>query len=341
MVVALRWTPSEDSLTCIAYMRISLYFPGYAIGRRRLMGQGHGHGGAAAQSASSRYLSRLILALAIGAGFMVLEFVIGIATSSLALISDAAHMLTDVIGIGMALAAILVGRRASSKASRTFGLYRAEVLAALGNAVLLFGVAGYVIIEAVSRIGDPPEVPGLPVLLAAAAGLLANLVSFVLLRSGAKESLNVRGAYLEVLADLIGSFGVLLSGAVTLLFGWVYADMIVGVAIGLFVLPRTYTLARRALRILFQHAPERVDVTEIGAELERLPGVVDVHDLHVWTLTSGMEVASAHLAIRQDAEISRVLAAAQRLLVEDYRIEHATLQVEPMHATGRCTELNW
>ena len=183
--------------------------------------------------------------------------------------------------------------------------------------------------------------PGLPVLLAASAGLLANVVSFAVLRSGAKESLNVRGAYLEVLADLIGSVGVLISGALTLLTGWRYADPIIGVAIGLFVLPRTWALARRALRILFQHAPRGVDVGAINAELAALPGVADVHDLHVWTLTSGMEVASAHLTLAPPAQQSDVLTEAQNLLASRYAIEHATLQVEAPQCARRCQELSW
>lgn len=304
------------------------------------MGHGHGHGHVHG-SASARHLPRLAAALAIGAAFMLLEFAVGFATSSLALISDAAHMLTDVLGVGMALVAILLARRSGPTHKRTFGLYRAEVLAALGNALLLFGVAGYVLYEAISRIADPPTVPGLPVLLAATAGIIANLASFALLRSGAKESINLRGAYLEVLADLIGSVGVLLSGAITLLTGWRYADPIIGVAIGLFVLPRTYVLARRALRILFQHAPELLDVERINAELAALPGVADVHDLHVWTLTSGMEVASAHLTVDRGADPDDVLLAGQRLLAGEHGIDHATLQVEQHEAAQRCAALTW
>ncbi|QFU86462.1 cation diffusion facilitator family transporter [Amycolatopsis sp. YIM 10] len=305
------------------------------------MGHGHGHGQVPPTGASGRYVKALTAALLIGAVFMVLEFAVGFATSSLAMISDAAHMFTDVLGVGMALTAILLARRSGPTFSRTFGLYRAEVLAALANAVLLFGVAGYVLYEATTRITDPPEVPGLPVMIVAAVGLGANVVSFLLLRDGAKESINVRGAYLEVMADMIGSFGVLLSGLITLTTGWRYADPIIGVAIGLFVLPRTWTLARRALRILFQHAPHGVDVGRISEELSALPGVADVHDLHVWTLTSGMEVASAHLTIESAAEHSDVLVEAQNLLAGTYGIEHATLQVEPSESARRCSELSW
>ncbi|MFD7653627.1 cation diffusion facilitator family transporter [Actinosynnema sp. NPDC059797] len=302
------------------------------------MGHGHGHG---VTGAGAKHLGRLWIAFAIGAVYMIVQFAVGWTTGSLALISDAAHMLTDVLGVGMALAAILLARHAGTKGSRTFGLYRAEVLAALANAVLLFGVAGYVVYEAVQRWDDPPAVPGLPVVLVAVGGLAANLVSFLALRDGAKESINVRGAYLEVLADLVGSVGVLISGLVTLAFGWRYADPAMGVAIGLFVLPRTYKLAASALRILFQHAPERLDVAEVQVELGRLPGVAEAHDLHVWTLTSGMEVASAHLTTHPDADPAQVLRAAQDLLAGRYHIEHATLQVEPGDSAQRCREISW
>lgn len=303
---------------------------------------GHQHGPAEGPaSASGRYVSRLAAAFGIGLVFLVLELTVGVLTGSLALISDAAHMFTDVFGVGMALVAIVLARHKPPTATRSFGMYRGEVLSALVNAVLLFAVAGYVLYEAYGRFMDPPEVPGLPVLLVAVAGLVANIWAFLLLRSGAQESINVRGAYLEVLADLIGSIGVLVSGAIILLTGWRYADPIVGVAIAVFVLPRVFTLARRSLRILFQHAPERIDVHEVASELDAIEGVIDVHDLHIWTLTSGMEVASAHLAVADEADGAEVLRAAQRVLADGYRIEHATLQIEPNAAAIRCAELSW
>ncbi|MDI2028725.1 cation diffusion facilitator family transporter [Saccharopolyspora sp. TS4A08] len=305
------------------------------------MGHGHGHGSAAdAAHASGRYLTRLSIAFGVLLAFFVLEAVVGWMTSSLALLSDAGHMLTDVLGVGMALAAITAARRPTGT-KRTFGLYRVEVLAALANAVLLFGVAGYILIESVERFQRPHEVAGLPMMATAAAGLLANLVVFALLRKGANESLNVRGAYLEVLADTIGSAGVLVGGFVTWAFGWYLADPIIAVGVGLFVLPRTFKLARQALRILVQQAPEGLDLQEMRDDLAALPSVTEVHDLHVWTLTSGMEVASAHLTASQDADHGGVLTAAQRLLSERYRIEHATLQVEPTECARRCRELTW
>ena len=303
---------------------------------------GHGHGVPVDPgSAGARHLRPLIITLVMGLVFMAVELTVGITTSSLALLSDAAHLLTDVIGTAMALTAIMLAKRTKVSARHTFGMYRGEVLAALANAVLLFGVAGYVLVEAIGRIAHPPEVAGLPVLITAEFTVVGNVVCFLLLRRGAGESLNVRGAYLEVLADLVGSVGVLLSGAVTLVFGWRYADPVIGVVIGLWVLPRTWSLARRALRILFQHAPERLDVGSMNSELGGLPGVAEVHDLHVWTLTSGMEVVSAHLSCRPDVPPNSVLTAAQTLLAERYQIEHATLQVEPGDSGCHCKEMTW
>ncbi|SDN47990.1 cation diffusion facilitator family transporter [Allokutzneria albata] len=307
------------------------------------MGHGHGHGIAAnnPESASAKHLNRLYAAVGLGAFTLVMQVVVGLSTSSLALLSDSAHVFTDVLGITLAVVAILVARKARDSKGRTFGMYRAEVLAALANTLLLFGVAIGVLVEAIDRLGTPPEVPGLPVTIVALIGLAANVIAFFLLRSGAKESINVRGAYLEVMADMIGSVGVLVSGLVTMFFGWRYADPLIGVAIGLFVLPRAYVLGRGALRILFQHAPERVDVASVQADLLTLKGVIEVHDLHVWTLTSGMEVASAHLITEAGMEHTEVLLAAQRLLAENYHIEHATLQVEPADCATPCRELAW
>jgi cobalt-zinc-cadmium efflux system protein len=162
-----------------------------------------------------------------------------------------------------------------------------------------------------------------------------------MLRSGAKESLNVRGAYLEVLADTLGSVGVLVAGAVTLAFGWRYADPIVAIGIGLFVLPRTWSLGRQAVRILVQAAPADVDVAAIRTDLGQLSGVLDVHDVHVWTLTSGMEVGSAHLGIDADCDPAEVLSAAQQLLADRHAVAHFTLQVEPPGATTGCREISW
>ena len=304
-------------------------------------GHGHGHGGAAGGSAAARHAGRLRAGLAVLLAFLALEVTVGFATSSLALLSDAGHMFTDVLGVGMALAAISAARAGGVSGRRTFGLYRAEVLAALANAVLLCGVAAWVVVEAVGRFAAPPAVPGLPLLLTAAAGLLANVVVFALLRNGAAESLTVRGAYLEVVADLVGSVGVLLAGAVTLGTGWPYADPLVAIAIGLFVVPRAVGLGRQAVRILVQAAPAHVDVDRVRAQLAALPGVLDVHDVHLWTLTSGMEVGTAHLSIDAATDPATALSAARHLLADDHGLPHFTVQVEPPGARTHCTELSW
>jgi cobalt-zinc-cadmium efflux system protein len=310
-----------------------------------VMGAGHGHGhgidAAAGTSASGRHVRRLAISLGVLVASLVLQVVVGLMTSSLALLSDAGHNFTDVLGMGMALAAIAAARASGRNDRRTFGLYRAEVLAALANAVLLFGVAGWVLFEAVQRFADPPAVPGLPIMLTAVVGLAANLFVFALLRRGARESLNIRGAYLEVMADTLGSVGVLLAGVITLLFGWRYADPIVAIGIGLFILPRTWSLGRQAVRILVQAAPAHVDVGAVRAELGALDGVQDVHDVHVWTLTSGMEVGSAHLTVGATCDPAAVLTSAQRLLTERHQLAHFTVQVEPPGSRTGCTELSW
>ncbi|MEH1127302.1 cation diffusion facilitator family transporter [Micromonospora sp. CPCC 206061] len=297
------------------------------------MGAGHDHG-----TAGAKHRGPLLAAFALLGVFMLVEGAAALVTGSLALLSDAGHMFTDVLGIGMALAAMTAARRADKDPQRTFGLYRLEVLAALANAVLLFGVALYVLIEAMRRFGDPPDVPAGPMLAVAVAGLIANVVAFALLRSGAKESINVRGAYLEVLGDLLGSVGVIIAAVVIALTDWWYADPIVAVAVGVFILPRTWRLARAAVRILVQAAPAHVDVAAVRARLAAVPGVCDVHDLHVWTLTSGMDVVSAHLTLDPAAEVGPVLVEAREALHDDFDIAHATLQVEPAEA---CRQTTW
>ncbi|GAA2871061.1 cation diffusion facilitator family transporter [Pseudonocardia halophobica] len=284
--------------------------------------------------------------LGVGLGVLVValtvEVAAGLASGSLALLSDAGHVLTDVLGMSMALAAILAARReATSRRSpqRTFGVYRAEVLAALANAVLLFGVAGWILVEAFDRLEEPPEVPGTVMLAASLFGLGANLVVFLLLRQGAKESLNVRAAYLEVLADTLGSVGVLVAGAVTVAFGWRYADPVVAVAIGLFVLPRTWKLGRDALRILLQVAPAHIDVSALQGDLAAVPGARDIHDVHVWTLTSGMEVGSVHLRAAP-GEREAVLASSRDVLHRGYGLDHVTVQIEDDRSAASC-ERQW
>ncbi|MCX5066777.1 cation diffusion facilitator family transporter [Micromonospora lupini] len=305
------------------------------------MGAGHDHHHGSVANAAHQHRGRLWAAFGLLATLMVVEGVAAFHTGSLALLSDAGHMFTDVLGIGMALAAITATRRATGDPQRTFGLYRLEVLAALANAVLLSGVAVYVVIEAIGRFGDPHEVLTGPMLVVAVLGLLANLIAFALLRAGARESINLQGAYLEVLGDLLGSLGVIGAALLITVTDWWWADPLVAVAIGVFILPRTWRLGRAAVRILVQAAPEHLQVTAVHDRLAAVPGVVEVHDLHVWTLTSGMDVASAHLIMAPGAEVGAVLDAARAALREDFRIEHATLQIEPGTAPGACGSIEW
>lgn len=271
---------------------------------------------------------------------MVAEIVTGILTNSLALLSDAGHMATDALGLAMALAAIVAADRAESTRHRTFGLYRLEILAALANAALLFGVAGYVLWEATIRLNEPADVVTGPMLVVATLGLAVNVIGWVMLRSGTADSINVEGAMLEVVADLWGSVGVIVAALVVRFADWPYADPLIGAAIGLFILPRAYRLGRRALRILVEAAPEHIDLESLESRLRRIEGVSDVHDLHVWTLTSEMDVATMHLMTPPRADAHSILDQARDLMQRDFGIAHATVQVEPDTHEG-CQELSW
>ncbi|NUT37465.1 MAG: cation transporter [Hamadaea sp.] len=291
-------------------------------------GHGHAPGAAALTSAGARHKRALTIAFGLTAAYMLAEVIGGLATGSLALLSDAAHMGTDTLGLGMALAAIALAARPSPD-HHTYGRYRLEVLVALANGVLLFAVAIWVLYEAWQRWSDPPEVPGLPTLLIASGGLVVNIIGFLLLRVGAAESLNVKGAYLEVLGDMLGSVGVIVGGLIIILTGWRYTDPIVGVLIGLMILPRTWSLIRQALRVLLESAPPHVDVAEVKAAIAAVPGVTDVHDLHIWTITSGLDAVSVHVVIAEDADAHGVLDMVSAKLNHDFEIAHSTVQVDP------------
>jgi cobalt-zinc-cadmium efflux system protein len=299
----------------------------------------HDHG-APSVRAGARHIKPLAIAFALIVAFLVVQIVVGIVTGSLALLSDAGHMATDAVGLGMAMAAIHAASTARPSEQRTFGLYRLEILAALANAVLLFGVAGYVLIEAATRLGDPPDVASAPVLVVGVIGLAVNIVAFFLLRRGAAESLNVQGAYLEVLSDALGSVGVIVAAIVWGVTGWGWVDPVVGAAIGVFILPRAWRLGREAVRVLVQAAPPGLDLTQLRADLVGIPGVVDIHDLHVWTLTSEMEVASAHVMVTAGTDTHAVLDQARTLLHDRHGLAHATLQVEPDDHRG-CDDVTW
>jgi cobalt-zinc-cadmium efflux system protein len=299
------------------------------------MGAGHNHGleRPASGSAGARHRRSLVWALALTTTFLVVEIVGAWVSGSLALLADAAHMLTDAGGLALALFAIWFAARPPS-ASKTYGYLRAEVLAALVNAVVLLLLAVYILYEAWQRFFAPPEVLSTPMLIVAVVGLVVNLISMRLLAAGSEESLNLRGAYFEVLADMLGSLGVIASALIIMFTGWTLADPIIGAAIGLFIVPRTWALLKHSVNILLEGTPIGFDVARLEQALRALPGVVDTHDLHVWTITSGVDAMSGHLVIADTADQQALLVAARTVLHEDFGIDHTTIQIETAATQG-------
>ncbi|MEU6782832.1 cation diffusion facilitator family transporter [Nonomuraea angiospora] len=299
------------------------------------MGAGHGHG-----HAGSRHRWRLAVSFALIGSFFVVELAYGLISGSLALMSDAGHMAADVVTLGAALVATRIATRRDTTGRRSYGSYRAEVFASLLAVVLMLGVALYVVAEAVGRIGGPAEVSSGPMLVVGAIGLIVNLIALLLLRSGASESLNVKGAYLEVVADTAGSVGVIVAGWLITATGQTFWDTVVALAIGIFVAVRAISLGRQVFAVLGQHVPEGMDATTVAHDLATIDGVRDVHDLHLWTLTSGMNVATAHLVTADQNDNHAVLDQARDVLLRRHGVAHATLQVEPANHKG-CDELGW
>lgn len=287
------------------------------------MGSGHSH---AAQPGQNE--RPLWIALILTTAFLVAEIIGGILTNSLALISDAAHMFTDSAALAISLAAIRIGKRPADS-ERTFGYYRFEILAAAFNAMLLFMVAMYILYEAYQRLNNPPEIQSGTMLMVAALGLVVNLISMRLLSSGKDSSLNVKGAYLEVWSDMLGSIGVIVGALLIRYTGWVWVDSVIAVGIGLWVLPRTWTLLKASMNVLLEGVPEGLGIAEVMDAIAGVPGVANVHDLHVWSITSGKASLTAHVVQREDATDSQALLLAIRQLVASkYDIHHSTIQIE-------------
>lgn len=278
----------------------------------------------------------LRVALVLTAGFLLAEVIGGLLTGSLALISDAAHMFTDAAALAIALAAIRIGRRPADS-RRTFGYHRFEILAAAFNALLLFAVAAYILIEAYQRLRSSPEIQSVAMLAIAALGLVVNLFSMRLLNEHKDRSLNVKGAYLEVWSDMLGSIGVIAGAVLIWLTGWTWIDSLIAVAIGLWVLPRTWVLLKETLNILLEGVPEGIDLAAIEEALCGIAGVREVHDLHVWAISSGRTSLSAHLVMGDsDRAFGEVLDAARLTMFERFGIAHSTFQLEP----SRCVALD-
>ena len=285
-----------------------------------------GHGSAAGQSSG-----RLKIALALTTSYMAAEIVGGLITGSLALLADAAHMATDVGGLAFALFAISIGQRPPD-ARKTFGYYRAEILAALVNGALLFVVAFYILYEAYQRLREPVQVASRPMLAVAAVGLVVNLIGMFLLKAGSGESLNVKGAYLEVVSDLLGSVGVLLAAGLIWLTGWEWVDPAFSVLIGLFILPRTWKLLREAVDVLLEGTPQEVNLPEVERTLSEPAGVTGAHDLHAWALTSGKNLLTGHVQVEPGVDRDEILQALKIMLRERFGFDHVTLEIEKQEA---------
>jgi cobalt-zinc-cadmium efflux system protein len=288
------------------------------------MGAGHGHGG----SVAAGHRDRLALVLAITLAILVAEVAGALLSGSLTLLADAGHMLMDAGGLALALLAISFGLRSPSQA-RTFGYLRLEILAAALNALLLFAVAVFVITEAIRRLIHPPPVASGIMLAFGILALCGNACSLLLLRRGQGESLNIRGAFLEVLSDFLGAAAVIVAAVVIGITGFERADPIASLAIGVLIIPRTWQLLRQATDVLLEATPKDIDLDEVRRHMLETRGVIDVHDLHAWTITSGVNVLSAHVVVSSEELGGLVLDQLSGCLAGHFDIEHSTFQIEP------------
>ncbi|HEX5579990.1 MAG TPA: cation diffusion facilitator family transporter [Gemmatimonadaceae bacterium] len=281
---------------------------------------GHAHGRAANRR-------RLVVALALAGTYMVAEAVGGVVTNSLALLADAGHMLSDVAALALSLFALRIAERPPSP-RRTYGYYRTEILAALVNGATLVAISIFIFVEAWHRFREPPEVEGALMMWIAVGGLLVNLASLRILSGGREGSLNVRGAWLHVLSDALGSVGVIVSGVLIWAFGWRWADPAASVAIALLVVLSSWNLLRETVSVLMESVPAHIDIDDVRDEIAGFPSVAAVHDLHVWSITSGMVALSAHVRVTEELHCNAVLAGLRARLRERFGIDHVTIQVE-------------
>ncbi|MFD0961516.1 cation diffusion facilitator family transporter [Paenibacillus chungangensis] len=286
----------------------------------------HGHGN---HHHGPNNKTGLMIALTITTGIMVLEFVGGLMTNSLALLSDSGHMLSDAAALALSLVAMWFAARPASP-NKTYGFYRFEILAALLNGVTLFVIAGFIVAEAVERFGEPPTVASGSMMVIACIGLLANLASawFLMRNSDVKGNVNVRSAYLHVLGDALGSVGAIIAGLLMMLFSWYIADPIISVIVALLILKSAWGVIKSTVHILMEGTPPTIQVEEVKATLEDIERVKDVHDLHVWTITSGLDSLTCHMLIDDEADSQSILQQAVRRLEERFKLQHTTIQIE-------------
>nr|WP_262904764.1 cation diffusion facilitator family transporter [Hymenobacter lucidus] len=278
-------------------------------------------------SAASRNKRALTIVFFTTLAYLIAEVIGGWCTGSLALLADAGHMLTDVAGVGLALLAIRFGEKPATP-ERTYGYYRFEILAALTNAVVLILISLYILYEAYFRFLNPPKVESTTMMWVAGVGMLVNLYGVYLLRKSSGESLNMKGAYFEVLSDLLTSVGVLIAGAIMITTQWYYADPLLSAGIGLFILPRTWALLKESVNVLLEGTPADVNLETLRQGLLQVPGVAAVHDLHAWVLTSGVNALSVHVVLTDEARHEDVLARAHEYVTTKHPVQHATVQVE-------------
>jgi len=278
---------------------------------------------------------RLAVALCLTALYMVAEVVGGLVSNSLALLADAGHMLSDTAALGLSLVAVVLAQRPATP-QRTYGYHRAEILAALANGAALLVLSVFIAREAWERIAEPPDVRGGLMLAIAFGGLSVNFINLLILSGGRKSNLNVRGAWLHVMADALGSVGAIVAGAGIYFFGWRWADPIASFVIAALVLLSAWGLVRETLDVLMEGVPEGISIDEVMEALMSLPGVIDAHDLHVWSLTSGRNIATTHLVIADGADHQGVIDAANQTLADRFSIEHATIQVEYDELANKC-----
>ncbi|MFJ5772340.1 cation diffusion facilitator family transporter [Psychrobacillus sp. NPDC093180] len=300
----------------------------------------HGHSHHHFEESREGNKKGLLIALLITTGIMFLEFFGGLFTNSLALLSDSGHMLSDASALLLSLIAIWFASRAPSP-QKTFGGYRFEILAALFNGITLFIIAGFIVWEAFGRLVEPQAVASGTMMLIAAVGLFANLLSaWALMRKGdVKNNVNLRGAYLHVLGDALGSIGAIIAGIFMLLFDWFIADPIISVLVALLILRSAWGIIKHSVHILMEGTPISIDQTEVKAELEKIEGVNHVHDLHIWTITSGLDSLSCHIVIEEERNSQHILQQAIDILKEKFHIEHATIQIETdqiKHSELKC-----
>ena len=295
--------------------------------------QHHHHHSSSAEVAGNR--RRLAMALVLTATYMVAEVVGGLASNSLALLADAGHMFSDAAALGLSLVAVILAQRPAT-AHRTYGFHRAEILAALANGAALLALSVLIAREAWERLSEPPEVRGALMLAVACGGLAINLANLRILSGGRESNLNIRGAWLHVMADTLGSIGAISAGAAIYFLGWRWADPVASFIIATLVLYSSWGLVRETLDVLMEGVPKGISVEEVMAALKEIPGVSDAHDLHVWSLTSGRNIATAHLIIAEDADHQSIIDAANRALATRFAIQHATIQVEHDELASQC-----